>query len=189
MNETMITAFKENFESQARQSFTWLRDALMQLAERTYMGSHDRVWLANQLEDTLKYWILEGGVSLATCPDMSSILARLNRLAGERIAKTERGQWQFEKLPPASLYFQDQTDVDMDAQYALMRSLHQLLDRWERHEPKKAIALEMHFWGGFNYSEISRSLDVSDWTVRAWVGSGLTYLRKELEGGRTGVPG
>jgi len=189
MIEARVTALKTRFYVEARQAFKHLRNELVALAEANDSGDFDHAWLATVLEEILKGWILNGGISLTSCPDMRSILARLNRLAGEQLAEAQRGQWRFEILPPCSLFYQEGLKVDMDDQYALMRDIHKLLDSWERAHPERAVALEMFFWGGFNFAEISESLKVSEWTARNWIDQGVAFLRKNLgPGPSTGLP-
>ncbi len=171
----------KQFSFTARDAFSWLLNELTSLARKTYVSSQgDEVWLESNLEDILKSWIVRGGISLTPCVDLNSILSRLNRLAGEHLAETNRGSWRLERFPPTSHLFEEGVVVDLDYQYALLRSLHEVLDQFEKKSPRKACALEMYFWGGFGYVEIGESLNVNQKTVWDWVREGLTFVKKKL---------
>lgn len=177
--ELRATALKQRFSKTARNSFAWLRTELLTIARRTY-GSHTTEDGALELliEEYLKRWITKGGISLQSCTDLKSILARLNRLAGEDIAETVRGEWRLERFPPTSHLFQVGQELNTDHQYALICGLHKVLNLWEESFPGKAIAIEMYFWGGFGYQEIGDSLKVNPKTAWEWVQEGLEFLKR-----------
>jgi RNA polymerase sigma-70 factor (ECF subfamily) len=71
--------------------------------------------------------------------------------------------------------------------------IHDLLERLQEREPRMASVVEMRFFGGLTFSEISAILSVDertvkrDWTLaRAWLRGHMGESEYENDGGRVG---
>jgi RNA polymerase sigma-70 factor, ECF subfamily len=77
----------------------------------------------------------------------------------------------------------DQLPASPDAS-ATNLVIHELLDRMEREDPKAAEVVEMKFYTGLTYEEIAGSLGISVITVRRRWATAMTWLVRNMKGGR-----
>jgi RNA polymerase sigma factor (TIGR02999 family) len=63
-------------------------------------------------------------------------------------------------------------------------ALDEALTALSREDPRKARAVELHYFGGLTYAETAEALDVAEATVHRDLRFARAWLRSALEGGR-----